>query len=46
MFLGIELMSRLDPERSEADAVFEMMQAIAGIVEATAAQLLPSPAEP
>lgn len=33
MFLGIELMSRLDPERSEADAVFDMMATIAGLIE-------------
>jgi AcrR family transcriptional regulator len=47
MFLGIELMTRLDPERSEAEAVFGMMETIAGIVETTAAQMLgTSPAEP
>jgi AcrR family transcriptional regulator len=33
MFLGIELMSRLDPERSEAEAVFSMMESIAGLIE-------------
>ena len=33
MFLGIELMSRLDPERSEAEPVFDMMQTAAGLVE-------------
>jgi len=33
MFLGIELMSRLDPERSEAEAVFEMMSAMALLVQ-------------
>ncbi len=33
MFLGIELMSRLDPSRSEAEAVFTMMENIAGLVE-------------
>ena len=33
MFLGIELMSRLDPERSEAEAVFDMMQNAAELVE-------------
>ena len=33
MFLGIELMSRLDPERSEADAVFDMMATVAGLIE-------------
>ena len=38
MFLGIELMSRLDPERSEADRVFDMMALLAQLVE----QLTPS----
>jgi AcrR family transcriptional regulator len=38
MFLGIELMSRLDPERSEAEAVFDMMGAVAAI----AAEVLPT----
>jgi hypothetical protein len=33
MFLGIELMARLDPARSEADAVFRMMETAAGLVE-------------
>ena len=33
MFLGIELMARLDPQRSEAEAVFDMMQNAAGLVE-------------
>ncbi|MGH2663419.1 MAG: TetR/AcrR family transcriptional regulator [Actinomycetota bacterium] len=33
MFLGIELMTRLDPERSEADAVFDMMASVARLVE-------------
>jgi AcrR family transcriptional regulator len=33
MFLGIELMSRLDPERSEAEAVFDMMESIAVLIE-------------
>ena len=33
MFLGIELLTRLDPERSEADAVFEMMANVAGLIE-------------
>jgi AcrR family transcriptional regulator len=47
MFLGIELMTRLDPERSEADAVFGMMETIAGLVETTAAQLVgPTPTGP
>jgi len=39
MFLGIELMSRLDPSRSEADAVFDMMQNAAGLVEQLAPML-------
>jgi len=39
MFLGIELMSRLDPSRSEADAVFDMMQNAAGLVEELAPML-------
>jgi AcrR family transcriptional regulator len=39
MFLGIELMTRLDPERSEADAVFEMMASIAGLIEQLAPTL-------
>jgi AcrR family transcriptional regulator len=33
MFLGIELMGRLDPERSEAEAVFDMMHTAAELVE-------------
>jgi hypothetical protein len=33
MFLGIEVMARLDPERSEADAVFAMMESMAGMIE-------------
>ena len=33
MFLGIELLSRLDPERSEAEPVFDMMETIAGLIE-------------
>jgi AcrR family transcriptional regulator len=41
MFLGIELMTRLDPERSEADALFDMMGALAGVAE-TLSQMLPS----
>jgi AcrR family transcriptional regulator len=36
LFLGIELMSRLDPERSEAEAVFSMMESIAGLIEQVA----------
>ncbi len=33
MFLGIELMTRLDPGRSEAHAVFDMMSAMSGLIE-------------
>jgi AcrR family transcriptional regulator len=33
MFLGIELMSRLDPARSEAERVFDMMATLAGLIE-------------
>lgn len=33
MFLGIELLSRLDPSRSEAAAVFSMMEAMAGLID-------------
>jgi len=39
MFLGIELLSRLDPERSEADAVFDMMESIATLIEDVAPAL-------
>lgn len=41
LFLGVELLSRLDPERSEAEAVFDMMETIAGLVEQVAPALLP-----
>ena len=40
MFLGIELMSRLDPERSEAEPIFDMMEAIARLVEQVGIPLL------
>jgi AcrR family transcriptional regulator len=40
MFLGIELMSRLDPERSEAEAVFDMMETMATLIEDVAPSLL------
>jgi AcrR family transcriptional regulator len=33
LFLGIELMTRLDPERSEAPALFDMMATIARLIE-------------
>jgi AcrR family transcriptional regulator len=39
MFLGIELMARLDPERSEAEAVFDMMQNAAALMEQLAPML-------
>ncbi|MCA1834402.1 MAG: TetR/AcrR family transcriptional regulator [Actinomycetota bacterium] len=39
MFLGIELISRLDPERSEAEAVFDMMGSMAQLVEQFAPML-------
>jgi AcrR family transcriptional regulator len=41
LFLGVELMSRLEPSRSEAEAVFDMLQSIAGLVEAVAPSLTP-----
>jgi AcrR family transcriptional regulator len=41
LFLGIELMSRLDPERSEAEAVFSMMANLARIIEEVAPAMLP-----
>lgn len=40
MFLGNELMSRLDPERSEAEKVFEMMESIARLIEEVAPAFL------
>jgi AcrR family transcriptional regulator len=40
MFLGIELLSRLDPERSEADAVFTMMGSMAQLIDQFAPLLL------
>jgi len=39
MFLGIELLSRLDPDRSEAEPVFDMMETIAGLIEQLAPAL-------
>jgi AcrR family transcriptional regulator len=41
LFLGIELMTRLDPQRSEADAVFDMMAMIAALIEQLAPTLFP-----
>jgi hypothetical protein len=43
MFLGIELLTRLDPERSEADALFDMMANVAGLIEQLAPMLAPQP---
>jgi AcrR family transcriptional regulator len=43
MFLGIELMAHLDPERSEAPAVFDMMAAVAQLIDQLAPQLFPKP---
>jgi AcrR family transcriptional regulator len=43
MFLGIELLTRLDPARAEADAVFEMMADVARLVEQIAPLLAPQP---
>ncbi len=47
MFLGIELMTRLDPDRSEAESVFDMMAAIAQLIEQLGPVLFPAlqPAE-
>jgi AcrR family transcriptional regulator len=39
MFLGIELMTRLDPHRSEADRVFDMMAGVARLIEGLAPAL-------
>ena len=33
MFLGIELLTRLDPDRSEADSLFDMMENAANLIE-------------
>jgi AcrR family transcriptional regulator len=41
MFLGIELMAHLDPERSEAPAVFDMMANMAQLIDQLAPQLSP-----
>lgn len=43
MFLGIELLTRLDPERAEAAAVFDMMGNVAGLIEQLAPLLAPPP---
>jgi AcrR family transcriptional regulator len=39
MFLGIELLTRLDPERSEADDLFDMMENAANLIEQVAPML-------
>lgn len=44
MFLGIELMTRLDPDRSEADAVFDMMANLARIIEQVGPAVFPQSA--
>ena len=41
LFLGIELMTRLDPERSEAAALFEMMANLARLIEQVAPGAMP-----
>ena len=46
MFLGIELLTRLDPERSEADEVFDMMANVAGLIEQLAPLLTGLTQEP
>lgn len=45
MFLGIELMSRLDPQRSEADRVFDMMALLAQLIEQVTPTLLAGAAD-
>jgi AcrR family transcriptional regulator len=39
LFLGIELMSRLDPNRADVDRVFDMMGGIAALIEHVAPML-------
>jgi AcrR family transcriptional regulator len=46
MFLGIELMSRLDPRRSEADAVFDMMGNVAQMLQDLLPALAPLLGQP
>jgi AcrR family transcriptional regulator len=41
MYLGIELMTRLDPARSEADVLFDMMANVAQLAEQMGPALLP-----
>ena len=43
MFLGIELLTRLDPERSEAEKVFDMMAGMARLIEDLAPMMFPQP---
>jgi AcrR family transcriptional regulator len=43
MFLGIELMAHLDPGRSEAASVFDMMASLAGLIDQLGPQLFPPP---
>ena len=40
MFLGVELLARLDPARSEAESVFDMLEQIAKLVEEVGLPLL------
>jgi len=46
LFLGIELMSRLDPARSEAERVFDMLGGIALLIEQVTPMLGGSPSQP
>jgi AcrR family transcriptional regulator len=46
MFLGIEIITRLDPSRSEAPALFDMMANAATMAEALAPLLAQQPGEP
>ena len=41
MFLGIEIVTRLDPERSEAPQLFDMMANLATMAEQLAPMLAP-----
>ncbi len=48
LFLGIELMERLDPDRSEAESVFDALRNVAVVVEqalSTMGSLFPIPGE-
>jgi AcrR family transcriptional regulator len=45
LFLGVELLSRLDPARSEAEPVFDMLETIAGLAERLGPALFPPPPE-